>query len=132
MEKIDIRQDPIVVHLVADSTTRANIERVLSSGRTRNQDELRRFCAKADHVATQLGAWASRMFISLAAAKLEQAVTMRRDIMFGWDDKDQNYLYSILLKVCNDANVSSEMACNVVDVSEKVQQLLRFLNTLQD
>jgi hypothetical protein len=130
VEKIDILQDPIVVQLMADSTTQAKLEKVLLSGRTRNQDALRRFCAKADYVAAQLGAWATDMFISLAAAKLEEAVTTRRDIMFGWDDKDQDYLHSVLRTVCDHPTVSNTMAANVLNVSGKVHELLRFLDTL--
>jgi Lhr-like helicase len=132
MEKIDILQDPVVVQLMADPTTKANLEKVLRSGRTRNQDALHRFCAKADHVATQLGAWAADLFISLATAKLKQAVTARRDIMFGWDDEDQDYLHSVLRMVCDDQAVSSKMAGNVLNMSGKVRELLRFLGTLRN
>jgi ERCC4-related helicase len=132
VKEINILQDPIVVQLLADSTTQANLEKVLMSGRTRNQDALRRFCAKADHVATQLGTWATDMFISLAAAKLEEAVTTRRDIMFGWDDNDQDYLHKILRTVCDHPTVSNNTAGSVLNVSGKVRELLRFLSTLQN
>jgi hypothetical protein len=131
IEEINILQDPIVVQLMADSTTHAKLEKVLQSGRTRNQDALRRFCAKADHVASQLGPWATDMFILLAAAKLEEAVTTRRDIMFGWDDKDQDYLHNILHTVCNHPTVSDSTAGSVLNVSGKVRELLRYLSTLQ-
>lgn len=132
LKSIDIQQDPIVVQLMADPTAKKILDKVLRSGRTRNQDALHRFCAKIDHVATQLGAWAADLFVSLAAAKLEQAVTTCRDIMFGWDDKDQDYLHGILRMVCNHPAVSNKMAANELNVSGKVNELLRFLGALRN
>lgn len=132
VRNLDISQDPIVIQLMANPTAKATLQKVLLSRRTRNQEALHRFCATADHVATQLGAWATDLFISLAAAKLEQAVTMRRDIMFGWDAKDQDYLHSILRMVCDHTDVLNNVNGNALKVSAKVHELLQFLNTLQN
>lgn len=132
IENINILEDPIVVELMTDARTEADLDNVLRLGRTRNQKALHNFCAKADHVATQLGAWAAGLFISLAAAKLHQAVTTRRDIMFGWDDKDQDYLDSVLCRVCDHPAVSNNIAPNTLNVSAKVIELLRFLDSLRN
>lgn len=131
LERTDIWQDPVVIQLMAQSTANADLEKILQLGRIRNQDALRRFCSKAEHVATQLGSWAADLFISLAAARLEQAVTTRRNIMFGWDDEDQDYLHCILRVVCNHPAVSNKVTANVLDVSAKVRELVRFLGTLE-
>jgi ERCC4-related helicase len=86
-------------------------------------DQLKKFCAKAQHIYEELGQWAADYFIVESIRKFKKTADIERGIFAGWERKEKGYLLRILTQVHTPDLTTGETP----QVSPKLDRLISFL-----
>ena len=96
---------------------------------TRVEEQLTKFCNKANHIYEELGPWASDYFVLESISVLAKRHVIDADVFVGAEIEDRESLLQILakgslLKLSHNATRRGPFA-----ISDKVEKLLSFLET---
>jgi len=87
------------------------------------EDQLEKFCAKAQHIYEELGQWAADYFITESIKKYKKTVDIESGIFAGWRSNEKAYLLRILNKV----HIANFTTGETPQVSSKLDRLISFL-----
>lgn len=62
-------------------------------------DQLKKFCAKAQHIYEELGQWAADYFIIESIKRFKNTVDIEKGIFAGWESNEKAYLLRLLAKI---------------------------------
>ncbi len=99
---LDIDQDPYVVKLRADPSTRHSkqLKKALASGKTYCQDQLKSLCMKSGAIFEELGAWATQFYIYTSIEKFcSKTIVDDFLLLDAMDDTEKLYLRKILRSI---------------------------------
>lgn len=86
-------------------------------------DQLKKFCAKAQHIYEELGQWAADYFIIESIKKIKKTVDVEKGIFAGWKRNENSYLLRLLNKI----PIADLTSGETPRVSPKLDQLISFL-----
>ncbi|KAL3481424.1 dicer-like protein 2-1 [Aspergillus californicus] len=123
---LDLENDPYVKKLRSSPRNMAALEKVLSTGKTYCNDQLKRFVDRATHIHEELGIWAADYFIWVATEQL-RAKTFDNSLLLDLNTEEKSYLVGILSQLpVPDFNTLPNDPADF-PVSPKFEALLSFL-----
>lgn len=117
LDTVDINEDPWVKHLLGENRPDSiqKYEKVLKGGKTYCTDQLRMLRTNTDHLYTQLGGWATHVWLREVLLKLQTKVE-RADWMTSLSDEENRYLNGVLREI-------RDLSCNAIDQGDLMHQL---------
>ena len=128
-DSLDINEDPSVAELRKqnDPVGRSRLEKVLKTRRTHCRDQIKSLRNKGEYINLELGSWAADFYISSAIRKLRDSIVDKEEWLGEWTGREKEYLLTILLRVEPLSSGPSYFTAKDMNVSPKVEQLLRLL-----
>jgi ERCC4-related helicase len=123
-DSLDIRDDPAVLHLVADLTERKRrlLVKMIEQHDTYTQNQIKGLYSRSLGISRQLGTWAADQYLWRAITEHLGRVDAEDEILDKWASEEKRYLGAALRKV----GVVAPPA-DPTDVSDKVRLLIQEL-----
>jgi dsRNA-specific ribonuclease len=95
--------------------------------RARSLEQLKKFCGKAEHIQAELGQWASNYYIRTSIERLKDAEKVRKQMLFGKKDEENEFLLQTLLGVQSIEPNAAVVGSNGLGITQKCEKLINFL-----
>ncbi|XRM45659.1 Dicer-like protein 2 [Aspergillus tubingensis] len=123
-----LEDDPYIKKLRKSPLDGRALQKVLESGKTYCNDQLKRFATRSLHIFEELGEWAADYFIYASVEQLKTRADNSVDSM-GWTDEEKAYLLDIVSKLPTPNLDLTPSDPDRIPISPKFRSLLEFLDT---
>ncbi|KAI9851330.1 MAG: Dicer-like protein 2 [Thelocarpon superellum] len=125
---MDIHNDPYVLTTLSDEGRAWKVPKIVDSRKTYSEDQMKKFCSRAQRVQEELGSWGADFYITTCVSRFGDLTRSKREMALDWDDDEYAYLLGLLDEVTRDTLDDTTDDC-LPAISPKVEELLKVITS---